>query len=118
MEQPTDCPAGRYGSEMGLSDAACSGECARGFFCPAGSMGAKAEACAEGTFGNASGLVAQANCTACPEGHSCGLGASRPASCAAGTVANATGMAMCLPCEAGTYQDEEGTERRQSCTIS
>jgi hypothetical protein len=31
------CPAGRYGSEVGLPSAACSGPCDVGFTCPAGS---------------------------------------------------------------------------------
>jgi hypothetical protein len=31
------CPAGRFGSREGLSSPACSGPCARGFYCPIGS---------------------------------------------------------------------------------
>ena len=42
-----ECAAGRYGGETGLSDAACSGVCARGYWCAAGSVSAKAAACAE-----------------------------------------------------------------------
>ena len=32
---PTRCPAGRYGDRPGLKDAACSGICRAGFYCPA-----------------------------------------------------------------------------------
>lgn len=31
------CPAGTFGSTMGLTTSSCSGNCARGFFCPQGS---------------------------------------------------------------------------------
>ena len=33
----TACPAGTYGSDTTLTTAACSGNCAAGYFCPAGS---------------------------------------------------------------------------------
>lgn len=32
------CPAGRYGAVYGMSSSACSGVCARGYYCPAGSI--------------------------------------------------------------------------------
>ena len=34
------CPAGRYGDAADLADAACSGACAAGHFCPAASVSA------------------------------------------------------------------------------
>ena len=67
----TDCPAGRYGDVTGLSDASCSGECEQGYWCPAGSVSAKAAPCEEGSYGNETGLVSQANCSSCPAGHAC-----------------------------------------------
>lgn len=36
--QRHDCPAGRYGSALQTTDTSCSGECAAGFYCPAGSI--------------------------------------------------------------------------------
>ena len=65
------CPAGRYGSETGLSDASCSGPCEQGYWCEKGSVSAKAAPCDEGTYGDATGLTLQANCTVCPAGHAC-----------------------------------------------
>ena len=81
VSQPTNCPAGRYGSDTGLSDASCSGECAQGYYCEAGSVSAKAAACAEGSYGGAAGLVAQTNCTTCPVGMWCSSLAPPDPSC-------------------------------------
>jgi len=39
------CPAGRWGGSEGLESAQCSGECAAGFFCPAGSTVATEKPC-------------------------------------------------------------------------
>lgn len=39
------CPAGRYGSESGMSSSACSGLCSRGYYCPAGSISPFMRAC-------------------------------------------------------------------------
>ncbi len=39
------CAGGRYGSSEGLSGPACSGECAAGYFCPAGSASALEHKC-------------------------------------------------------------------------
>jgi len=33
-----DCPAGRYGRAERLSTSQCTGACAKGFYCPAGSI--------------------------------------------------------------------------------
>ena len=41
------CPAGTYGIEPGLSDAACSGECDAGYFCAAGSTSPTAALCGQ-----------------------------------------------------------------------
>ena len=39
------CPAGKYGSETGLTTATCSGECSAGYYCPAGSINNRANEC-------------------------------------------------------------------------
>ena len=111
------CPAGRYGSETGLSDAACSGECAQGFYCPVGSISAKAEACAEGTFGNATGLEAQANCFACPEGHACSEGSAEPTACQPGSAQPNRSQGECQPCEAGRFQPREAQLACDECGL-
>ncbi|KAH8073099.1 calcium ion binding protein [Aureococcus anophagefferens] len=41
------CPAGTYGIEPGLSDAACSGACDAGYFCAAGSTSPTAALCGQ-----------------------------------------------------------------------
>jgi hypothetical protein len=46
----TPCPAGRFGSTHGLTDASCSGPCSAGFSCGAGSTNATAAACPVGRF--------------------------------------------------------------------
>ena len=78
-------------------------------------MSAKAAPCAEGSYGNATGLESQANCTACPEGHSCGVGVSQPTPCGAGTVAPNASMGTCVDCAAGTFQDEPGKQACKPC---
>ena len=77
----TACAAGRYGSEVGLSSADCSGVCAQGYYCEEGSVSAKAAACEDGSYGNATGLVSADDCTACPEGHFCPEAAAVPLRC-------------------------------------
>merc|ERR1719353_2785217 len=104
VSQPTVCPAGRYGSVTGLTDASCSGECAQGYYCEAGSVSAKAAACAEGSYGGATGLEAQAECTVCPAGTYCFAGSTAATSCSAGTYAKEEGSQLCTACDEGKYQ--------------
>ena len=108
VSAPTDCPAGRYGSETGLSDKACSGECARGFFCSAGSLSAKAEACPPGSYSGEYGNKNISSCRPCPPGHACPQGATAPTACAAGSVSPSESAAECSPCANGTFQGDTG----------
>ena len=73
--------AGRVGSSTDLTNASCSGECEQGYYCEAGSVSAKAAACAEGSYGGAAGLKTQAQCTVCPAGAYCFAGSPAAASC-------------------------------------
>ncbi|GBG23803.1 Hypothetical Protein FCC1311_000232 [Hondaea fermentalgiana] len=41
----TPCPGGTFGETRGLSDAACSGNCTAGYFCPDGSISPEQEPC-------------------------------------------------------------------------
>ena len=43
-----ECPPGRFGASPGLKDAACSGQCAGGYYCPAGSTSAFEKPCGDG----------------------------------------------------------------------
>eukprot|EP00946_MAST-07B_sp_MAST-7B-sp1_P000727 g727.t1 len=65
------CPEGRYGSGYGLRSAACSGVCARGHWCPAGSTGPRERPCPAGRFGASLGLATPACSGACREGYWC-----------------------------------------------
>eukprot|EP00964_Phaeocystis_antarctica_P001483 scaffold788_cov74-Phaeocystis_antarctica.AAC.2 len=113
--QPTYCPAGRYGSVTGLSNASCSGECAQGYYCEAGSVSAKAAACAAGTYGDAAGLVAQVNCTTCPVGHDCREGAAAPSPCNPGAFASTMRLGECVSCAAGTFSSTPGATACALC---
>merc|ERR1712185_318325 len=86
----------------------CSGECAQGYFCEAGSVSAKAAACAEGSYGGSTGLMAQADCTTCPEGHACSEGSDAPEPCSPGSVASSPGRGECAKCDAGSFMKEVG----------
>ena len=99
----------------GLSDASCSGECAQGYYCAAGSVSATAAACAEGSYGGATGLVAQAECTVCPVGTYCFAGSTVATNCSKGTYAAAEGSQLCDACPEGTYQGEEGASSCSEC---
>ena len=116
------CAAGRYGERAGLSAAECSGICADGYVCPAGSSTNTTEACplgywcasgvltacAAGTFNDARGANSSAWCAACGAGSfSAAINATSPATCALcapGTTSDA-GSAACVECPAGLWAD-------------
>jgi hypothetical protein len=52
---PIPCPAGTFGASAMLSIAACSGQCAQGFYCLAGATTATQNRCPAGTYGNTPG---------------------------------------------------------------
>jgi hypothetical protein len=58
----TNCPAGLYGGNAGLSSSLCEGACSAGYACPAGSTNATAVMCAAGQY-SSSGA---SSCTQCP----------------------------------------------------
>ena len=115
---PTQCPAGRFGSSDRLSDATCTGECEQGYFCEAGSVSGKAAPCAEGSYGSATGLQSQPNCTACPAGSACSTGATAPKACSPGSAANASGLGSCVSCARGEYQDATSAMACKVCTAA
>jgi hypothetical protein len=86
----TPCPPGRFGSTAGVGTASCTGACAAGFFCLAGSTNGTAVPCAPGFYSTG----AAGACTPCPATTPYSLlGANSTAAC----VSCASG------CEAGTY---------------
>ena len=60
----TPCPAGRFGSAIALTVAACSGPCLAGYQCSAGSTVNNASACPPGTYS----LAGSTSCLSCPAG--------------------------------------------------
>ena len=66
-----DCPAGTYGLTEGLTEAKCDGLCARGYYCPQGSVTGTEMPCPPGTYGATRGLT-DASCSgACTRGYDC-----------------------------------------------
>ena len=90
------CPSGVYGATRGLTTAACSGMCAVGYECPAGST-------------NATAVV-------CPLGYFCGGGDRQP--CPAGRFSDrpgATSVNNCTACGANTYSAVVGAVTALTC---
>eukprot|EP00752_Nemacystus_decipiens_P010517 g9365.t1 len=123
----SECPPGTYGSEPGLSDPACSGVCAAGFYCGAGATTPTESVC------GGSGLY-------CPVGSSTpstvligfyGVHAGIEAGLqAARDPLNETHSAQVLcepgyfcedgrkePCPPGTFLGGYGESSRESCTL-
>lgn len=114
------CPGGTWGGG-GSTSSSCSGLCAPGYACPAGSTTATATACAAGfytsggqgvcskcppgTFGDGTlgGRNSPACSGQCAAGYKCPSGSSVPVACAAGTYSLA-GSGSCTACS-GTYGD-------------
>jgi hypothetical protein len=78
---PQLCAAGRYGDATGRVDEKCSGACAAGHYCPAGSTNATAVVCPSGTYNDALGGDSVASCRPCPQGSYCPAGTVNPISC-------------------------------------
>jgi len=98
---PLQCPAGTYGSATGLSVAGCSGQCAAGYYCPAGSIG---------QYG-LNAATASTSSTQCPPGYYCPPGSAAPVPCPAGTRSTTVGaisQLYCTPCPAGTFCPSPG----------
>jgi hypothetical protein len=133
------CPAGKYGSSTATTSAACTGPCAAGYYCPAGSSGeyggtattaaASTTPCPAGTY-STGGATSAANCTACPAGKYGSSTAAASAACtgpcaagyycpagSSGQYGNAatTAATSTTPCPAGTYST--GGASSAACTV-
>ena len=98
---------------MNASGAMICHPCRPGSFCPV-----RASAplpCEGGSFGSATGLVAQAECTVCPAGTYCFAGSTAATSCSKGTYAAAEQSQLCDACPEGKYQGNEGASACTEC---
>lgn len=134
----TPCPAGRYGSSTAATSNTCTGPCAPGYYCLAGSTGEfgntattaadSTTPCPAGRY-STGGATSAANCTACPAGKYGSSVASTTNTCtgpcAAGYFCPAgstgqyggtatTAAASTTPCPAGTYSTGGATS--ETCT--
>jgi hypothetical protein len=66
-----DCPAGRYGITERLADAACSGPCQKGYYCPPGSTSRNEIPCPKGRYGDREGLASLLCSGACQNPYYC-----------------------------------------------
>jgi hypothetical protein len=108
LTSPTLCPAGTYGNTLGQTSSACSGNCAAGYYCPAGSVSATEGKCPAGYYCPAATTAP----IICPQGKFCPFGSSSPTMCPVGTYNIYTGKSAltdCLPCDAGTYCNTQGS---------
>jgi hypothetical protein len=72
------CPEGTYGATPGLSSPLCSGLCAPGHYCPAGSINATYHRCPAGRYGATPGLANSACSGACSPGYFCPEASTSP----------------------------------------
>lgn len=103
------CPPGRYCPEEATTTPL---DCLPGHYCPPGTV--IPEPCPPGTFGASVNLARRSECTRCPVGHACQLGATHASECEAGSTAPA-GSDRCVRCARGTYQPESGQEVCLDC---
>ena len=131
------CPSGRYGNTTGMTAVGCTGLCADGYYCPAGSTNATAalcpdgyvctagvvtlctpghysgpqrtscRSCAGGYYGNVSGLSSQYCSGPCPAGYACPAGSATPTACVPGQFSQAL-SAACMACPPGQYGSSTG----------
>ena len=124
-----ECPAGRYGSDAGLSASDQCGSCSAGYFCPAGSISAQANVCGEGKYcpaGSGSpqspeaglqlaggGSTTRTHVEACASGHTCVNGSAT--ACPAGRYGS-DGL-VCEECGSPTYYCPEGSGTRVTVSV-
>jgi hypothetical protein len=111
------CPAGRFGSSLGLSSSACSGACnVSGSYCPPGSTSnTSAIACPAGTYGNSTtGLCVVCPATA-PYSRNRSASAADCSSCASNYSDGLMGMFACNDTTWLPWVDGNGAEGINSC---
>lgn len=92
---PQPCPAGRYGSSLGLSDAECDGECPAGKYCQVGSASQN---------------------LSCPAGFYCPAGTTEPLDCQEGCWCPEGSSESCPNvCPAGSYCPAQSPDASALC---
>jgi hypothetical protein len=81
-DECSTCPAGFFCTG---GQAAPSGDCFPGYYCPAGTTKFDQYPCPAGTFNPSYGIVMEEQCIVCPQGHFCEKATADPEECAAGT---------------------------------
>ena len=111
------CEAGKYTGTPG--NTACL-DCTTGYLCVEGASAP--QPCSGGTHANQTVLQLDGflssldQCIICPEGTFCSVGSAQPTPCAPGTFNALPQQPICLKCDPGTYQNEEGTTACKTCT--
>ncbi len=115
------CSAGYY-CEKYASTSATTSVCPLGYYCPEGTEYPREYPCPPGTYGAATQLTAESQCTSCPAGKACD----------GGTNANTNPMKRCqpgyycplgsaspkqTPCPAGTYSTTYEGSTSAACNI-
>ncbi len=105
-------PAGKYstrGSEWP------TGDCATGFYCPAGSIRSTQTPCPVGTFRSKTNGASVSDCGPCPAGYFCTIGCSEPRACPVGLYC---GPATKLPtkCPSGYFGASPYLRDKTQCT--
>ncbi|KAL3926142.1 MAG: hypothetical protein SGPRY_003439, partial [Prymnesium sp.] len=105
------CAPGKY-----QNDTAATGcrPCPDGSYCTEGASAPLS--CPGGTAQTPNATMTSANdCTDCGEGTFCPVGSVTETLCAPGTYNDKQKQQVCQRCEAGTFQDEEGTTTCKAC---
>lgn len=102
--EPLKCPAGYYGSTMGLTTSSCSGVCEEGYFCPLGSKSKTVSVCGDHNVycpvGSDHPLAVDVGFYTTPEGDNYQRVKSGQTKCGPGTYC-VDGLRY--PCPAGRY---------------
>lgn len=117
LELCSFCPAGRFGANIGLATANCSGPCPAGYVCPSGTS--TPEPCLPGTYATGSGSACVLCPLATPYSPALSASAANCTSCSAGCEAGLHGAAMCPragdPSVWQVWYDVTGVEGANSC---
>ena len=100
------CPAGSYGADPGMAQASCSGLCAQGYWCAAGSTNGTAAPCPVGRYGSELGMSTPSCTTVCRMGAWCAAASKKETLCAAGRFGAAAGLsteACSGACRSGSF---------------
>ena len=121
--QCAPCPPGTFGISAGMTLSSCSGPCAPGYACAAGSTSPTASPCSPGrfsvgfagtctscpagTYGDVQALSSAACSGVCAAGFYCLPGSASPTAAVCGPgLYSLAGAAACSPCAPGRYSGE------------